>query len=100
MSGMAPDKGAGVVPIVYMTFLPFVGGVHSMVTFACSIPYTMLLTITSRGGPGYVIMYNNIKGASTRRRQGEGMQLSYSCIEGEMLPVTKFKSKSDVDHAL
>ena len=51
MSGMAPDKGAGVVPIVYMTFPPFVGGVHSMVTFACSIPYTMLLTITSLGGP-------------------------------------------------
>ena len=51
MSGMAPDKGAGVVPIVYMTFPPFVGGVHSMVTLACSIPYTMLLTITSLGGP-------------------------------------------------
>ena len=56
MSGMAPDKGAGVVPIVYMTFPPFVGGVHSMVTLACSIPYTMLLTTTSRGGPGYVII--------------------------------------------
>ena len=52
MSGMAPDKGAGVVPIVYMTFPPFVGGVHSMVTLACSIPYTMLLTITSLGGSG------------------------------------------------
>ena len=35
------------------------------------------------------------KGVSTRRRRGEGMQLSYSCIEGEMLAVTKFKSKSD-----
>ena len=50
MSGIAPDKGAGVVPIVYMTFPSFVGGVHSMVTLACSILYTMLLTITSRGG--------------------------------------------------
>ena len=55
MSGMAPDKGAGVVPIVYMTFPPFVGGVHSMVTLACSIPYTMLLTNTSLGGPGECI---------------------------------------------
>ena len=55
MSGTAPDKGAGVVPIVYMTFPPFVGGVHSIVTLACSIPYTMLLTITSLGGPGECI---------------------------------------------
>ena len=55
MSGMAPDKGAGVVPIVYMTFPPFVGGVHSMITLACSIPYTMLLTITSLGGSGECI---------------------------------------------
>ena len=34
-------------------------------------------------------------GVSTRRRRGEGMQLLYSCIEGDMLAVTKFKSKSD-----
>ena len=43
------------------------------------------------------------KSVSTRLRRGEAMQLSYSCIEGEMLAVTKFKSKSDsydVDHAL
>ena len=64
MSGMAPDKGAGVVPIVYMIFPPFVGGVHSIVTLACSIPYTMLLTITSRGGPNKSTIQNQreIKG--------------------------------------
>ena len=40
MTDMAPDKGAGVVPIVYMTsFPPFGGGVHSMVTSDCSIPW-------------------------------------------------------------
>ena len=40
MTDMAPDKGAGVVPIVYMTsFPPFGGGVHSMVTSDCPIPW-------------------------------------------------------------
>ena len=38
MTDMAPDKGAGVVPIVYMTsFPPFGGGVHSIVTSDCPI---------------------------------------------------------------
>ena len=36
-----------------------------------------------------------IKGVSSHRRRREGMQLSYSCIEGEMLAVTKFKSRND-----
>ena len=35
------------------------------------------------------------KGVSTCQRRGEGMQLSYSCIEGEMLAITKFKSRND-----
>ena len=40
MTDMAPDKGAGVVPIVYMTSFPtFGGGVHSMVTSDCPIPW-------------------------------------------------------------
>ena len=40
MTDMAPDKAAGVVPIVYMTsFPPFGGGVHSMVTSDCPIPW-------------------------------------------------------------
>ena len=55
MTDMAPDKGAGVVPIVYMTsFPPFGGGVHSMITFDCSIPWMggmELLTCTLLGGP-------------------------------------------------
>ena len=40
VTDMAPDKGAGVVPIVYMpSFPPFGGGVHSMVTSDCPIPW-------------------------------------------------------------
>ncbi len=51
VTGMAPDKGAGVVAIVYMTFPPFGGGVHSMVTVDCSIPGVELICLTSLGGP-------------------------------------------------
>ena len=55
MTGMAPEKGAGVVPIVYMTsFPPFGGGVHSMVTLDCPIPWMEgmdLLRRTLVGGP-------------------------------------------------
>ena len=52
MTDMAPDKGAGVVPIVYMTsFPPFGGGVHSMVTFDCPIPWMVSLRRTLLGGP-------------------------------------------------
>ena len=40
MTDMAPDKGAGVVAMVYMTsFPPFGGGVQSIVTSDCSIPW-------------------------------------------------------------
>ena len=51
MTDMAPDKGAGVVPIVYMTsFPPFGGGVHSMVTSDCPIPWMVgMETLRCRG---------------------------------------------------
>ena len=56
MTDMAPDKAAGVVPIVYMTsFPPFWGGVHSIVTVDCPIPWMggmELLRRTLLGGPG------------------------------------------------
>ena len=48
---MAPDKGVGVVLIVYMAFPPFGGGVHSMVTVDCSTPWTELSTLISLGAP-------------------------------------------------
>ena len=55
MTDMAPDKGAGVVPIVYMTsFPPFGGGVHSMVTSDCPIPWMVGIETLRRklvGGP-------------------------------------------------
>ena len=52
VTGMGPDGGAGVAPIVYRTlFPPPMGGDHTMVTVASPIPCMELLTITSRGGP-------------------------------------------------
>ena len=55
MTDMAPDKGAGVVPIVYMTsFPPFGGGVHSMLTSDCPIPWMVGMASLRRtlvGGP-------------------------------------------------
>ena len=55
MADIAPDKGVGVVPIVYMTsFPPFGGGVHSMVTSDCPIPWMgemESLRCTLLGGP-------------------------------------------------
>ena len=53
MTDMAPDKGAGVVPIVYMTsFPPFRGGVHSMVTSDCPIPWMGRMESLRRTLPG------------------------------------------------
>jgi hypothetical protein len=56
VTDMAPDGGAGVIPIVYMTsFPPFGGGVHSMLTVEFPIPWMgreLLLRRTSLGGPG------------------------------------------------
>ena len=56
MTDMAPDGGAGVVPIVYMMPFPpaFGGGVHSMVTVDCPIPWMgrrEVLRRTSLGEP-------------------------------------------------
>ena len=56
MTDMAPDKGAGVVPIVCMTtsFPPFGGGVYSMVTSDCPIPWMVGMETLRRtlvGGP-------------------------------------------------
>ena len=50
VTGMAPDEGAGVALIVYVTFPALGGGVHSMVTVDSPIPCVESLTLTLLGG--------------------------------------------------
>ena len=49
VTGMGPERGAGLTPIV--TALPLVGGAHSMVTVDCPTPCVDLPTRTLLGGP-------------------------------------------------
>ena len=50
VTDMAPDEGAGVALIVYMTFPALGGGVHSMVTVDSPILCLESLTLTLLGG--------------------------------------------------
>ena len=49
MTGMGPERGAGLTPIV--TALPLVGGVHSMVTVDSPTPCVDLPILKLLGGP-------------------------------------------------
>ena len=63
VTDMAPEKGAGVVPIVYMTsFPPFGRGVHSMVTSDCPIPWMVgmeSLRCTLLGGSAIILKHKH-----------------------------------------
>ena len=41
----------GVTVIVYVRFTPLGGGVHVKVTVELKVPFTMLVSLTSLGGP-------------------------------------------------
>ena len=55
-----PETGGGVILMLYTTFSPFGGGVHSMVTAELVLPGIRLLSLTSVGGPVAIIVNKNV----------------------------------------